>query len=957
MAEAHPVGFRWVLAAKERGATVIHVDPRFSRTSALADIWVHIRAGGDLAFLGGLVRHVLEQGLEFRDYVVSFTNASVILKEEFADSEDLDGIFSGWDEESRSYDPFSWSYEGDELDRPTRDPTLQHPRCVFQVLRRHFARYTPEMVELVAGVPPSLFQEVAQALTRASGPERTAAICYAVGWTQHSKGVQVIRAAAILQLLLGNVGRPGGGILALRGHASIQGSTDIPTLYDILPGYLPMPRPGETLDGYVTRAERRSGYWSNLRAFVVSLLRAYYGARATAENDYGFSWLPRITRNHSHFAYFTEMRDGEVEGLFVMGQNPAVGGHHARLERAALGRLSWLVVRDLVETETASFWKDAPEIHEGTLRSEDVGTEVFLFPAAGHAEKEGAFTNTQRLLQWREKAVDPPGDARSETWFVHQLALRLMAKAETSGDPRDEPLRAIDWWYPEDHAGEPVMEAVLAEINGWRMLVRDNTSGGRAGPVSARPRSVHAVDRSGHLHHGPQVSGFGELSADGSTACGCWIYSGVLGPDGRNRAHERAPHGGPSDTRETTNPSAHGWGWAWPSDRRILYNRASARPDGRPWSERKALVWWDEEAGRWTGNDVPDFPPEKRPDYQPASDATGMEALPGDAPFIMHDDGLGWLFVPQGLKDGPLPVHYEPLESPVANALYAQATNPAVTWFEREDNPFASSPDPAFPHVLTTYRLTEHHTAGGMSRFLSHLAELQPELFAELSPELAALVGVANGGWVTIATPRGAVEARALVTRRMRPLRVGSREVHQVALPFHWGSAGSLRGDVTNDLIPLSGEPNVTIHEGKALLCAVLPGRRPRGHELKRWLEALCSAHPPLEWAMPIGEGLTSTNQAGHSYVPDGVTVGFLTDPTLCIGCKACEVACKEWNYLPDDGFRWSGESYDNTGELSASSWRHVLFVEPLGGTLSAESSPTERDEVVPLRWTVRGRS
>ena len=816
MAEAHPVGFRWVLKARERGATVIHVDPRFSRTSALSDLWVPIRAGADIAFLGGLVRHVLENELWFREYVVHYTNASVILKEEFRDTEDLDGLFSGWDEESRSYDTSSWRYEGDELDRPFRDPTLRHPRCVLQVLRRHFARYTPEMVERVAGVPPDLFLKVAHALTRASGPDRTAAICYAVGWTQHSKGVQVIRTAAILQLLLGNVGRPGGGILALRGHASIQGSTDVPTLYDILPGYLPMPRPGESLDDYVARAGRRSGYWSNLRAFLVSLLRAWYGHEATPEDAFGFGWLPRITRNHSHFAYFSEMLDGKVDGLFVMGQNPAVGGQHSRLERRALAKLRWLVVRDLVEVETASFWYASPEVERGELATAEIETEVFLFPAAGHAEKAGAFTNTQRLLQWREKAVDPPGDCRSEAWFAHQLALRLKARARASGEARDEPLRALDWWYPEDAHGEPDMEAVLAEINGW-----------------------HAA-AAGAAHRGPQVAGFHELAGDGSTACGCWIYSGVLGPDGVNRARRREPEG----------PYGHGWGFAWPADRRILYNRASARPDGAPWSERKALVWWDEAQGRWTGHDVPDFPAGKRPDYVPPPGATGMDAHPGDAPFSMHDDGLGWLHVPDGLKDGPLPAHYEPLESPVGNALYARRTNPPVNRFERPENPFVAHGDPAFPYVLTTYRLTEHHTAGGMSRFLSHLAELQPELFAEISPETAAEVGVANGDVVTIATPRGAVEARALVTRRIRPLTVDGRLVHQVAIPFHWGSAGPLKGDVANDLIPLSGEPNVTIHEGKALLCAVLAGPRPRGAEPSDLVRSFAGeAGPPSERA------------------------------------------------------------------------------------------------------------
>ncbi len=818
MAEAHPVGFRWVVQAHERGATVIHVDPRYSRTSALADIWVPIRAGADLAFLGGLVRHVLESRLDFREYVLAYTNASFVLREDFRDTEDLDGLFSGWDAERRRYDTATWQYALGPDGRPEKDPTLEHPRCVYQVLRRHFRRYTPEMVERIAGVPPELFRRVADALTAASGPEKTAAICYAVGWTQHSKGVQIIRAAAILQLLLGNVGRPGGGILALRGHASIQGSTDIPTLYNLLPGYLPMPEAAAdaTLAAYLARHAKPVGWWSNLPAYTVSLLKAYYGERATAANEWGFAWLPRTTGDHSHFAFFCDMADGRVEGLFVMGQNPAVGGQHASLERRALGRLQWLVVRELVATETAAFWKDSPEIERGELRPEEIETEVFLFPAAGHAEKAGSYTQTQRLVQWRETAVEPPGEARSEAWFLHQLALRLKARAERSDDPADEPLRALDWWYPEDGHGEPVMEAVLAEINGWRVT-----------PAAGAPDVLHGDDRAGRPHHGPQVAGFAELRDDGSTACGCWIYSGIYGPDGVNRALRREPSG----------RYGHGWGFAWPADRRILYNRASARPDGAPWSERKKLVWWDAAASRWGGLDVPDFPAGKPPDYAPPAAASGVDAHPGDAPFLMLAEGVGRLFVPEGLADGPLPAHYEPLESPVANDLYRQATNPAARRIERPDNPWAASPDPRFPHVLTTYRLTEHHTAGGMSRFLSHLAELQPELFAELSPELAEELGVANGDWVRVETVRGAISARALVTARIRPIRLGELTVHQVALPFHWGSAGPITGDVVNDLIPLSAEPNVSIHESKALLCRVLPARGPQSHRAGWTLE------------------------------------------------------------------------------------------------------------------------
>ena len=816
MAEAHPVGFRWVMKAKERGATIIHVDPRFSRTSALADIWVPIRAGSDIAFLGGLVRHLIENDLFFREYVVHYTNASCILTDEYADPEDSgDGYFSGWNEEKRAYATDSWLYKGGDLSRPQRDLTLQDRQCVFQKLKRHFARYTPEMVEKICGVPPQLFQKVAEALTNASGPEKTAAICYAVGWTQHSKGVQIIRTASILQLLLGNIGRPGGGILALRGHASIQGSTDIPTLYDILPGYLAMPRGGkeETLQKYLEAHTTRTGLWSNTPAYFISLVKAYYGNRATPEDDFGYDWLPKITADHSFFEYLYEMADGKVEGMFLIGQNSAVGAPNSRFQRKSMAKLKWFVIRDMVETEPARFWRDSAEIERGELKTEEIDTEVFFFPAAGYAEKEGAFTNTQRLLQWREKAVDPPGSCRSDAWFIHQLALRLIAKARASDDPIDEPLRALDWWYPEDESGDPKMEAVLAEINGWKTKSRPGADG------------VFGQDREGQLHHGSQIDSYEELKDDGSTACGCWIYSGVFGRDGVNKAN----------ARQSRDYLGHGWGFSWPSDRRIIYNRASAKPSGDPWSDRKKLVWW--ESGNWTGIDVPDFKRDKRPDYEPQDRQRGLDGQRGDAPFILHEDGLGWMHVPKGLQDGPLPTHYEPLESPVRSALYSRDTNPVVNWFTRAENRFAPPGDPRFPFVLTTYRLTEHHTGGGMTRFLSHLSELQPEMFAELSPELAQELRIRNGDYICLLTLRGAIEALALVSRRIRPMKLNGKTVHQVAVPFHFGAAGPLRGNAANNLVAISGEPNVTIMESKALLCNIIPGRLPRGRAFLDWIE------------------------------------------------------------------------------------------------------------------------
>jgi formate dehydrogenase major subunit len=829
MAENHPVGFQWVMEARERWAKVIHVDPRFTRTSAMADIWVPLRAGSDIIFLGALVNYVLTNNKEFREYVVNYTNAATLLRDDFKDTEDLDGLFSGWDAEKKQYDPESWLYRGapvkgggkgskpghaaaggghgkdrggeaQEAKKFESDPSLKHPRCVFQVLKRHFSRYTPEMVERYCGVPKDVFLKTAETFTSASGPEKTGAICYAVGWTQHSKGVQIIRTASILQMLLGNIGRPGGGILALRGHASIQGSTDVPTLYDILPGYLPMPffeADASDLKSYIKKHKPSTGLWANFDAYFISLMKAYYGDAATKENDYGFNWLPRVTGDHSHFGYWLDMQDGKMEGLFVMGQNPAVGASNGRLERTALSKLKWLVVRDMVETETASFWLDSPEVQRGELEPKSIATEVFLFPAAGTAEKKGTFTNTQRLLQFREKAVDPPGDARNETWFMYHLGRRIKKKAKNDTRPRNAGLNALTWEYPvEGKQEDPDAEAVLKEINGRT------------------------------LSDGKQLKQIHNLKSDGSTACGAWIYCGVFPQEGRNRALERNPK----------DLLGHGWGFAWPNDCRIIYNRASAKPDGTPWSERKKLVWWDADKKEWTGLDNADFTKDLAPDTpDDLENGKGVKALGGARPFTLHPDGVSWLFVSSGLKDGPLPTHYEALESLIHNPLYKQQENPAAQKKQRPDNSYATSPgDPRYPFVLTTYRLTEQHTAGGMTRTLSHLAELQPELFTEVSPEFAAEVGLKHGDWATISTPRAEVEARVAVTRRMRPIWIDGKRIHQVGLPYHWGHKGLAKGDIVNDLLVVSEEPNVRIMETKALVCNVRPGRRDHRGERRR---------------------------------------------------------------------------------------------------------------------------
>jgi len=846
MAEAHPVAFANVVKAKERGARVIHVDPHYSRTSALANLFVPTRAGSDIVFLGAIIRHLLENNAYFHDYVLHYTNAATLIRGDFRDTEDLDGLFSGFDPETETYaDQSSWDYERDMDGRPLTDPTLQHPRCVLQIMRRHFARYTPEMVEDVCGVSRGQWLQVVQILIENSGRERTSAICYAVGWTQQSKGVQIIRAAAIIQLLLGNIGRPGGGIMALRGHASIQGSTDVPTLYDLLAGYMPQPsamvKPqprseqspdattsGEkrdvpsnvlsqqTLEEYINTSGQKLGWWSNMPAYIRSLLQAWYGEAANEEDgNCSYRWLPKIIGDHSHLVTSYAMLDGKVRGYLLLGQNPAAGSTNARMQRKALEQLDWLVVRDLYEVESAAFWYKQPGFGPQTepVDSSKIKTEIFLLPAAASTEKEGSFTNTQRLIQWRDKAVDPAGDARSDLWFVYHLGIRLKELYAGSSAPKDRPLQALTWDYepeqPEPGSrilDEPDALLVLKEINGY--YVRPPAQTGKA----EQTQPVYT------LRDAPHVPGFTALKSDGSTACGSWIYSGVYPEPGNNRAASRISDG----------YTFLQWGFSWPANRRILYNRASADPQGRPWSERKKYVWWDEEQQKWTGVDVPDFPINKPPDYTPPAGAVGMDAHSGSDPFIMKPDGKGWLFVPKGLKDGPLPAHYEAAESPVHNALYHQQSNPAAKYFrDRADNRLAAIGDPDYPIVITTYRLTEHHVSGPMTRWMPWLNALQPSLFAEISPELAAERKIKHGEWMIINTPRGEIEARAMVTRRMSPLRISGHVVHQIGLPFHWGFQGKSTGSITNDLTHMVLEPNVSIEEAKAFTCNVRPGRFP----------------------------------------------------------------------------------------------------------------------------------
>ncbi|HTC30233.1 MAG TPA: formate dehydrogenase-N subunit alpha [Candidatus Acidoferrum sp.] len=825
-AEAHPVGFRFVMEAKERGATIIHVDPRFTRTSAVADIYAPIRSGSDIVFLGAIINYLLTNENYFKEYVAAYTNAPFIVSADFKDTEDLGGMFSGYDADGLVYDFGTWTWERDEKGHIKTDPTMQHERCVLNLLRRHYGRYTAEMVEAVCGTPRELFTQIAQTLAKNSGRDRTTAFAYAVGWTQHTNGVQFIRTAAILQLLLGNIGRPGGGIMALRGHADIQGATDIATLYDSLPGYLAMPsvnRDEQTLAAYLKSQTKKTGWWANTPKYVVSILKAFYGDAATKENDYCFEYLPQLIGDHSQLVTTIAMKDGVVKGYFCIGQNPGASGQNAEMTRAALESLEWFVNIDSYDNETVSFWR-----REGADPSK-IATEVFFLPAATVLEKEGTMTQTSRMLQAHDKAVEPAGESKSDAWYFNWFAKRLKELYAGSTDPKDRPILDMTWSYEHDdpherERGEPSTLKVLQEINGY------------------------------YTATGEQVVSFADLKDDGSTASGGWIYTGVC-PD-KHTNHARS--------RDASGPyTALNWGWAWPANRRTLYNRASADPAGNPWSERKKYVWWDAEAKKWTGVDVPDFPATKAPDTPANPDGLGMDFHSGADPFIMMLDGVGQIFVPGGaLKDAPIPAHYEPQQSVVENALYKQQSSPVFGRYERDDNPYNKPIDENYPHVLTTYRITE--MSGIMTRYVPWLAELQPSAFCEIDPELAVSKGIKSGDWVTLSTAVGEMEARALVSGRMRPLRLGKgKRVHQIGVPYNYGSMVALaRGDSVGQLIPISLDPNVSIHESKTLTCNIRPGRRAAYHE-----DAIDEPVPARErssFGQPLGRWASAGSGAGQ---------------------------------------------------------------------------------------------
>jgi formate dehydrogenase major subunit len=791
-AENHPCGFKWPLEAKlRRNAKMIVVDPRFTRTAAVADMFLQIRAGADIAFLGGLIKYALDNGRIAREYLTHFTNAAFLVEERFELPED--GLFSGFDSVTGLYDRSTWNYE--DADRRF-DLTLEHPRSVFQLLKRQYSRYTPEMVERITGIPPDKFLAAADLFTsvRKDGDtKRVATIIYAVGWTHHSFATQIIRAAAILQLLMGNVGRAGGGVNALRGHSNIQGATDMAGVFDVLPGYLKMPGPADTdLKAYLARVTPKPAkpgpwesfnYWSNMPRFTVSFLKAMYGDAARKENDWAFHYLPKIDRRHSWAEIWDDMHAGKIKGLIAFGMNGVAIGPNSRKNIDALKKADWLVVCDLFPEETSEFWK-AP----GTTPEEmkHIQTTVYRLPGASFAEKDGTFVNSARWLQWKNAAIPPPGSAMLDQEILSRIFLAVRELYRKDGGRFPDPVLNAAWNYSDPHC--PSLSEVAREING------------RAVADVADAKLNQTVKA------GQQLPGFGWLRDDGSTASGNWLYCGSW-----------TEAGAQMQRRGTDDPSGLGvfpnWGWSWPANRRVLYNRASCDVEGRPWDPERRQVWWAESQQRWAGVDVPDFKIDS-----PPKDHMG--------PFIMNYEGVGRLFAPlAALADGPFPEHYEPFESPVANPLHpAQSTNPMATQFTSSADKLGTTGE-GYNVVCTTYRLTEHYHYWTKNNPMN--VQLMPEPFIEIPVELADDLGIRGGELLKVSSPRGHYIAKAMVTRRIKPMQIDGKKTYQIGIPIHWGyrgipeDAGKTALTPANLLSPSVIDPNAFTPEFKGFLVKV----------------------------------------------------------------------------------------------------------------------------------------
>ncbi len=787
-AENHPCGWKWAHVGRdERGTKIIHVDPRFTRTSAIADIFAPIRAGTDIAFFGGLINYVLEHELYHEDYVRLHTNASFIVADGYTFE---DGLFSGYDEAERSYATSTWDYlresppvappaptpglaQGTAPTPPSFarvDPTLQNPRCVFQLMRQHYARYTPEMVSQITGIPEEKFVEIAQIFGETGAPDKAGNVVYAVGLTHHTGGVQIIRGLGMLQLLLGNVGRPGGGVNAERGHANIQGNTDNAISWEILPGYLGIPRPGmETLDDYLAvipakqlRPNSINFFGANYKKFLVSQLKTFFGDAATAANDFGYTWIPKPAQNSSWLTIHDEARAGRLDGIIYGGFTGVTVGPDSNRMAESLRNLKWLVMMDPLPTSATEFWKRPHG------NPDDIQTEMLFLPATHWIEKDGSFTNSGRWAQWKYKALPAAGEAKDDNWILGHVYLRLRELYEQEGGAFPEPVLNLRWPYVDP--ANPALDEIAKEVNG--------------------------VD----LTTGHQVSTFTELRDDGTTSAGDWIYAGSWTEEGNQMAR-----------RGTADPTGlgyfHEWAWSWPLNRRILYNRASADADGQPWDETRPGIRWN--GTQWVG-DVPDFTA-----TSPPSDGKGA--------FIMTGEGVARLFAPGTLTtDGPFPEHYEQAESPIGNLMSPTRRNPVAFLYEGAEATFASDDDPDYPYVATTYRVTEHEHY--VTQHVPYLVESMPDFFVELPVELADDKGIENGGRVRVVSKRGEVTGVAMVTKRMRPLRIGDgKVVYQIGIPVHWNyaggkDAGSERNTMANLLTPYIGDANVRTPEFKGFL-------------------------------------------------------------------------------------------------------------------------------------------
>ncbi len=782
-AEAHPCGFKWVIEAKHHNkAKLIVVDPRFTRSASMSDYYAPIRAGSDIAFLGGVINYLLSNKKIQHEYVKNYTNASFIVGEDYKFEA---GLFSGYDETKRRYDNKSWGYELDDKGFAKVDPTLEHPRCVLNVMKAHYARYTPEQVSKITGTPKDKFLKVCEMISETAKPNKVMTIMYALGWTQHSQGSQMIRTGAIMQLLLGNIGLPGGGMNALRGHSNIQGLTDLGLLSTSLTGYMSLPRESEQdLETYYKpRAIKplrpgQMSYWQNYPKFFVSQQKAWWGKAATAENEWAFHYLPKWDKAYDVLQAFELMNQGKLNGYICQGFNPVGSFPNKKKIVAGLSKLKYLVIIDPLITETAEFWKNYGEHND--VKSEDIQTTVFRFPSTCFAEEDGSLTNSGRWLQWHWKGAEPPGEAKGDPEIIAQLFTRLKAAYVKEGGAFPDPILNLTWPYLQPT--NPSAEELAKEYNGKALAdVLDPKD----------PTKVLAKA-------GEQLAGFGLLRDDGSTSSGCWIYTGSWTQAGNQMA--RRDNADPWGIGQTLN-----WAWAWPANRRVLYNAASCDPNGKPWNPRRKLISWNGE--KWGGSDVPDI----RPDANP-TDADAVR------PFIMTAEGVARLFAPTGMAEGPLPEHYEPFETPLlANPMHPNnpkaKSNPAARVFKGDMEAFGTPKD--FPYVATSYRLTEHFHY--WTKNVRSNAVIQPQQFVEIGEELAKEKGVANGDWVKVSSNRGFIKAVAVVTKRIASLDVDGKRVHTVGLPNHWGFVGVAKpGYLVNTLTPFVGDANTQTPEFKS---------------------------------------------------------------------------------------------------------------------------------------------